>query len=190
LPSGEQGRVARSGDDLLPGKGGEIVAELGAHQHVRQGTELHAPAGAEDHLPHVVRGEGGDLRNRLRIRFRAGDDVLLPARASFQERPPTVLARPEVEQQIAGQRVGVPLDIGFDAGGIEERVAVMVKVLKLGGHVAGKLIAQDDTGREAVPNARLGVPRGGIDGSIAVETVPDIRSDLILLPESGGGEQG
>jgi hypothetical protein len=101
-----------------------------------------------------------------------------------------VLARPEVEQQSAGQRAGVPLDIGFDAGGLQERMAVMIKVLKLGGHVGGKLIAQNDAGGEAVPNARLGVSRGGIDGPIAVETVPDIRSDLILLPESGGGEQG
>jgi hypothetical protein len=46
-----------------------------------------------------------------------------------------MFARLEMEQQLAGQRVGLALYIGFHAGCLKERVAVVIKVIKLGGDV-------------------------------------------------------
>ena len=125
--------------------------------------------------------------NRLGKRLRAGDDVFLPAGASLQKRPPTTLARFEVKQQVAGQRVGIPLDIGPYAGGLEERVAVVIKVLELRRDVFGERVAEDDAGGETVANSRLGGSHGRINAAVAVQTVPHIGTDFVLLGAGGRG---
>ncbi len=62
-------------------------------------------------------------------------------------------------------------------------MAVMVKVLKLGGHVAGKLIAQDDTGREAVPNACLGSSNIRENCAVPINSVSKVGAKFPLLSE-------
>src|SRR5580692_7140753 len=129
------GRIVWSGNDLLSRERREIVPEFRPQEHVRDQTDLHASAGTEDDLPYIVRCEAGDLRNRLRKRRRTGDDIFLRSRASGEERPPTMLARLEVEQQPARQRVRIALYVGFHSGGLQVRVAVVIEVVKLSRHV-------------------------------------------------------
>src|ERR1039457_3616408 len=74
-------RIVRSRNDLLPGEGSEIVPEFRPQEHVRDETELHASADAEDHFPYIIRSEAGDLRNRLRARLRTGDHIFQIGRA-------------------------------------------------------------------------------------------------------------
>jgi hypothetical protein len=91
-------RIVRSGNDLLSGERSEIVPEFRPQKHVRDQTELHASAGAEDDFPYIVRGETGDLRNRLWKRRWTGDDIFFRAGTSGEKRPQTMLALLEVEQ--------------------------------------------------------------------------------------------
>src|ERR1017187_2666858 len=91
-------RIVRSGNDLLSGERSEIVPEFRPQKHVRDQTELHASAGAEDDFPYIVRGETGDLRNRLWKRRWTGDDIFFRAGTSGEKRPQTTLALLEVEQ--------------------------------------------------------------------------------------------
>src|ERR1017187_3738636 len=128
-------RIMRCGNDLLPGECGEIVPKLRPQEHVWDEAELHTSAHAEDDFPHIVRREAGDLRNRLWERLRTGDDVFLRAGASGEKRPPTMSALFEMEQQLRRQGIGLALNVGFHTGRLKERVAVVIKVTKLGGDV-------------------------------------------------------
>src|SRR5208283_3572060 len=91
-------RIVQSRNDLLPGERSEIISEFRPQEHVREQTELHASADAEDDFPDVIRSEAGDLRNRLRERLRTGDDIFLRAGTSGDKGPQTMFARLEVEQ--------------------------------------------------------------------------------------------
>ena len=84
-------RIVRSRIDLLPGEGSEIIPEFGPQEHVRQQTELHASADAEDDFPYIIRSEAGDLRNRLRERLRTGNDIFLRAGTSGEKGPQTMI---------------------------------------------------------------------------------------------------
>ena len=83
-------RIVQSGNDLLPGERREIISEFRPQEHVREQTVLHPSADAEDDFPYIIRGETGDLRNRLRERFRTGDDIFLRAGTSGEKGPQTM----------------------------------------------------------------------------------------------------
>lgn len=92
---------------------------------------LDASADAEHRLPDVIGSKTGDLRNWLRERRRTGDDVFFPADSSSDKRPESALAGLEMKQQIERQRVRLPLNVGIDSGGFQERMAVVIEVIEL-----------------------------------------------------------
>src|ERR1019366_6403776 len=128
-------RIVQSRNDLLPGECREIISEFRPQEHVREQTELHASADAEDDFPYIICSEAGDLRNRLWERLRTGDDIFLRAGTSGEKWPPTMFARLEMEQQLRRQGIGLALNVGFHTGRLKERVAVVIKVTNLGGDV-------------------------------------------------------
>ena len=52
-----------------------------------------------------------------------------------------MFARLEVEQQLAGQRVGLALNVGLHARSLKKRMTVMIQVAKFGGNVPGEFFA-------------------------------------------------
>jgi len=114
-----------------------------------------------------------------------GDDIVFCADRAGEKRPPAVVALSEVKKQTHRQRVGIALDVGVDAGGSQKRVTVVIEVVELGRNVLRKIIAQNDAGGEAVPDASLRGSGRRIDGAVAVQAVTDVRANFELLLSKG-----
>jgi hypothetical protein len=103
--------------------------------------------------------------------------------------PPAILASFEMEQQLHCQSIGLTLNVGLHVGRLKERMAVVVKVTKIGGDIVGKVISENDASRKPIANARFRGTRVREDRTVAVEAVPDVRPNLLPLPEGGGRPQ-
>src|ERR1700693_123039 len=100
-----------------------------------------------------------------------------------------MFARLEVEQQRARQRIRIALYVGFHAGCLKERMAVVIEVIKLSRDVTRKIICEKNTGRKAISNACFRRSGSRIDGAVPVDPIADSRPDFVLLAKSGTGEK-
>src|SRR5438874_11063786 len=82
----------------------------------------------------------------------------------------------------------LPLDIAPDPRRLKEWMAIMVQVTKLAGNVIRHLLPDIDARGKAVADACLSRSSGRIDRPVAVETIPDIGADFVLLCEGGESE--
>jgi len=81
------------------------------------------------------------------------------------------------------------LNVGLDAGGRKEGVAIVVKIAKLTGHIIEEVIPEDHARRETVTDAGHSRADAGIDGAVSIEPVTDFRPNLVLLRKGGGNEE-
>jgi hypothetical protein len=128
-------------------------------------------------------------RDRLRKRGGSGNDVFFRARPAHDEWPEAVASGLEVKEEVDRQGVGIALNVGFDGRRLQVWVAIVVKAIEFRPDISGKIVAEKNASGEAIANAGLRGLAGGINGTAAINTVSDIRSNFILLSEGGDCEQ-